>query len=61
MIEYPCEKCKNKKSCGHIGRGENCEKWRSWFSAKWREIKKLFGVECVESTLEGEECDNENS
>ncbi len=61
MCEYPCEKCENNKTCGHNGRGKNCERWLNWFSEKWQEIRKNFGVECVDSTLKEKECDNENS
>lgn len=53
--KYPCKKCENKKCYKSGGRGKDCEKWRSWFSAKWREIRMFFGVECVDSTRKEKE------
>ncbi len=60
-IKNPCGDCKKEEMCHRNGRYRDCRAWRKWFSAKWREIRKKFGVKCVDLTLEEEECDNENS
>ena len=59
--EYPCAKCEKEKDCRYVKKYRDCESFCEWFHIKWKNIKKLFGVECVDSTLEEEECDNEDS
>lgn len=38
--KYPCDKCDRQNlSCGL------CDKFRYWFSEKWSDIQKMFGLE----------------
>lgn len=57
----PCADCEEEIDCLHYSKYKTCEAWRTWFHEQWQKIRKLFGVECVDLTLEREECDNEDS
>lgn len=57
----PCIDCKIEDSCRRNARHKQCKAWLEWFHEQWQKIRKLFGVECVESTQEEKECDNEDS
>ena len=35
-----CENCKYLKPDGGCGRHKGCAKWRIWFDAEWRRIRK---------------------
>lgn len=59
--EYPCAECENEKQCRNVTKYKKCESFRKWFRESWRKIQNIFGVECVDLTLEERKCDNENS
>ena len=35
-----CEKCKHLRPDGGCHPGVRCSKWRYWFDAEWRRIRK---------------------
>ena len=37
---YPCEGC--EKTCWG---GKACNDWRSWYRAKWRDLRQAAGME----------------
>ena len=43
-MKNPCEKYNVKESCDQCGRFKQCAKYFSWFSSRWRQIKKSIIV-----------------
>jgi hypothetical protein len=50
--KYPCTDCEEEKKCGNLKKYRKCKPFLKWFHEQWVNIRKLFGVECVESTHE---------
>lgn len=52
-VEHPCRLCEFCENCPYPDE-EACDLWKNWFSDRWREIRRMFGVQSTGDSMTDE-------